>query len=119
MVILKHYINTLIAHVKYSGPKDLAPDSMEHLQVVFRILSPKDYYLRNYRQSKWSKKAELFFLWGTFNVLDDMLFDFVDHLEKFRVKLLQNYHTHPDMYLIFLPMVIGSYLNPNYRLGFI
>ena len=40
MIVLKHNINNVIAHVKYSGPKDLTPDRMEHLEVVFRILSP-------------------------------------------------------------------------------
>ena len=40
MVVLKHNIKTLMGHGKYSGPKDLTPECMEHLQVVYNMLSP-------------------------------------------------------------------------------
>ena len=43
----------------------------------------------------------------------------MDHLENFRLKLLENYHKYLDLYLTFIPMVIGSYLNPNFRLAFL
>ena len=52
-----------------------------------------------------------------FNVPDEIVFEFVDYLEKFRLKLISNYHKYLDFYLTFLPIVIGTYLNPNYRLA--
>ena len=55
----------------------------------------------------------------TFSVSDEITFDFVQHLETFRLKLLQNYHKYLDYYLTFISMVVGSHLNPNYRLAFL
>ena len=52
-----------------------------------------------------------------FQIPDDIIFEFVDPLENFRLKLLQNYHKYLDMSLTFAPMVISCHLNPNYRLA--
>jgi hypothetical protein len=54
-----------------------------------------------------------------FHIPDDLIFEYVQHLEAFRIKLLANYHKYLDIYLTFVPMVIGSYLNPNFRLAFL
>ena len=60
MVLLKHNINALVAHAKFSGPKDLTPDRMEHIQVVLSICITQEHFLLNLRQKLLSKTAESF-----------------------------------------------------------
>ena len=126
LVVLKHNINTLISHAKYSGPKDLTPDRMEHLQVVFNMLSPSRAFSLDLQTKQIEQNSRIIFLITElvttverFQVPDEIIFEFVDHLENFRLKLLENYHKYLDLYLTFIPMVIGSYLNPNFRLAFL
>ena len=126
LVVLKHNINTLISHAKYSGPKDLTPDQMEHLQVVFNMLSPSRAFSLDLQTKQIEQNSQIIFLITKlvttverFQLPEEIIFEFVDHLENFRLKLLENYHKYLDLYLTFIPIVIGSYLNPNFRLAFL
>ena len=111
MVILKHNINTLIAHV----PKDRTPGRMEHLQVVYQILSPSRSFFLELQTKQVEQNSRVIFLIAelvttveTLNVPDEMTFEYVAPLENFRLKLLSNCHKQLDTYMTFMPMVVGS-----------
>ena len=62
MVLLKHNINARVAHAKFSGPKDLAPDRMEHIQVLLSILSPSRTFSIELQMKRTEQNSRVIFL---------------------------------------------------------
>ena len=78
MVVLKHNINTLINHPKYASrafSQTTDKRNGANSRVIFLI-------------------TELVTTLENFQLPDDIIFEYVERLENFRLKVLENYHKY-------------------------